>query len=233
MSRAMLREARLEDEFVGLGTGPPAGLPASSPGPALLGGLLLAVGLALPGDATAQEPGPRIELGAAPLFAAGFEGDAWANVQSGVGVAGVAAVRLDGWRLGLVGTRSTHSTPRLLRPEMEMLTLSAEVRRTVAVSEDGLRFQVGARAGAIRQEFTGSGDPVEGPGAGIQVTEEDSGIIFGPVVGVGIPVAGPVGLDANVAYQWADVTPFLMSRAEPEPGYSRALQLEAAVTVGF
>lgn len=196
---------------------------------------VMAATVVVPEPAAGQGHGPRPVLGGAPGWTTAFGGDAWDAVEAGAGVSVLAGVRTGEWRLGVVGHRSWHDATASLTREVDLLAVSGEVRRDFRVPESGLRFYLGGRAGVAHQEFDTSLLAVVEIDLvpGTEVSAEDTGFLFGPVGGVSLPVGGPFGLEASAAYQWADVTPFILGPDDPDPGLSRALSLGLALTAEF
>lgn len=209
--------------------------PSRTPGRLLALVAVVAAALAVPEPAAGQGYGPRPMVGGAPGWTTAFGGDAWNAVEPGAGVSLLAGVRTGDWRFGVVAHRSWHDATESLTREVDLLAVSGEVRRDFRIPESGLRFYLGGRAGVVHQEFDTSLLAVAEIDLvpGTDVSTEDTGFLFGPVGGVSLPVGGPFGLEMSAAYQWADVTPFILGPDEPDPGLSRALSLGLALTVGF
>jgi hypothetical protein len=200
--------------------------------PSLLAVFLLGSWL-LAGEAKAQDRSVRPVFGAAPVWITVFGGDAWEGMDGGAGVSALAGIRMGPWRAALAGTASGHNRDTGLTREMDLLAFSAELRRNLPIHSFGAWAHVGTRVGLVHQEFDTSTlavleiDLVPGT----EVTEEDTGVIFGPVAGVTLPVGGPLEIDVSGSYRWADVTPYILGPEAPEPGLSTALSLSAWLLV--
>jgi hypothetical protein len=185
--------------------------------------------------AQAQDRSARAVFGISPVWATAFGGDAWEGTRGEVGLAGLAGLRLDGWRFALVASASDHDSRASLSPGVELHTVVGEVRRELRMPDAGLRVHFGGRAGLLHQEFDTSVLAVAEFSLvpGTEVSTEDTGLVFGPVAGASVPLAGAFGIEVVGAYQWADVQPLLLGPDEPEPGLSRAMTLSAVLTAGF